>query len=83
MRIILLFLLISPLFLNADIKSTSGEIEFDVQSDQQAELTLNSTGLGIGTSPSGNLHVNGNSILSDQVYIGEATGSSNLNINGY
>lgn len=82
MKTLILLFIFTSFTLSADIKSTSGEIKFDVQSDQQAELTLNSTGLGIGTSPSGNLHVNGNSILSKQVYIGEATGSSNLNVNG-
>lgn len=66
----------------ADVKSTTGQIKFDTQSDNQAEMTLNSTGLGIGVSPSANLHVNGNSIISDQLFVGGSSGSSNLNVNG-
>lgn len=68
--------------LMADIKSTTGQIKFDTQMDNQAEMTLNSTGLGIGITPSTNLHVNGNSIISDQLFVGGSSGSSNLNVNG-
>lgn len=50
--------------------------------DNQAEMTLNNTGLGIGITPSANLHVNGNAIVTGQVFIGGSSGSSNLNING-
>jgi len=45
-------------------------------------MTLNSTGLGIGTAPSANLHVNGNAIISEQLFVGGSSGSSNLNVNG-
>jgi len=45
-------------------------------------MTLNSTGLGIGTSPSTNLHVAGNAIVSEQLFVGGNSGSSNLNVSG-
>ena len=65
-----------------DIKSRSGNIKFYSQEDNQPEMTLNSTGLGIGISPTSNLHINGNAIISDQLFIGGNSGSSNLNVNG-
>lgn len=77
---ITLFLLTSFTF--SDVKSTSGSIKFDIQSDNQEEMTLNETGLGIGTSPSANLHVNGNAIVPNQLFVGGSEGSSNLNISG-
>lgn len=79
-------LLISLLFLTsaltADIKSTKGHINFDIQADNQPEIILNDTGLGIGITPSTKLHVSGNAILNEQVFVGGNSGSSNLNING-
>lgn len=81
MRTAILFLALA-LNANADIKSTTGQISIDVQNDSQPEVIINDTGVGIATSPSSNLHVQGNTILSNQVYIGSATGSSNLNVNG-
>ena len=68
--------------LMADVISSTGQIKFDIQMDNQAEMTLNSTGLGIGTTPSSNLYVNGNAIITDQVFVGGSSGSSNLNVNG-
>lgn len=65
-----------------DIKSTNGTINFDAQADGQSDMTLNNTGLGIGIAPSSNLHVNGNTIISDQLFVGGSSGASNLNING-
>lgn len=78
--IILFILLACTCF--ADVKSTNGTIKFDIQMNNQAEMTLNGTGLGIGMAPSANLHVNGNAIISDQIFIGGSSGSSNLNVNG-
>ena len=66
----------------ANVKSTTGQIKFDTQSDDQAEMTLDSTGLGIGIASSTNLHVNGNAIVSDQLFLGGSSGSSILNVNG-
>jgi len=66
----------------SDIKSTNGAIKFDTEADDQAEMVLNETGLGIGITPTANLHVNGNAIVSEQLFVGGSSGSSNLNING-
>lgn len=64
------------------IESTTGSIGFDVDNDQQVEMTLNATGLGIFTNPSANLNVAGNAFFSEQLFIGGDSGSSNLNIHG-
>lgn len=77
---ILFFVFSSASF--ADVISTTGQIKFDTQSDNQAEMTLNATGLGIGISPSTNLHVNGNAVVSNRLFVGGSSGSSNLNVNG-
>jgi hypothetical protein len=77
---IILLILMSSLM--ADVKSTTGQIKFDTQSDNQSEMTLNGTGLGIGVTPSANLHVKGNAIISSKVFVGGSSGSSNLNVNG-
>lgn len=66
----------------ADVKSSNGTIKFDAESDNQAEMTLNATGLGIGVLPSTNLHIQGNAIVSSQLFIGNNSGSSNLNLHG-
>ena len=80
MRVLIFFMIISSL--GADIKSTNGSIGFDVDSDGQREVTLNQIGLGIGISPSTNLHVNGNASVSEKLFIGTSTGQSNLNLSG-
>ena len=82
MRLVYLLFLISVSALSADVKGTTGQIKFDTQMDNQAEMTLNSTGLGIGIIPSTNLHVNGNALVSNQIFVGGSSGSSNLNVNG-
>lgn len=66
----------------ADVKGLNGQIGFDPQSDDQADMILNSTGLGIGTIPSDNLHVHGNAIITEQLFIGSQAGSANLNLEG-
>lgn len=74
--------LLNIVMLDAAIKSTSGNISFK-PTNTEVKMTLNSTGLGIGvTSPSANLHIAGNSIISTTLSIGSSNGSSNLNING-
>ena len=40
--------------LQADVRSTNGTLNFDTQSDENAEMVLNSTGLGIGITPTAN-----------------------------
>jgi len=82
MRLYLIFLLLLPTASFTDVVSTKGQIKFDIQLDGQAEMTLNSIGLGIGISPSANLHINGNAMVSEKIFIGNTAGSSNLNVNG-
>lgn len=64
------------------MKSTNGIIRFDSNSDNQAEMILNQTGLGIGVTATANLEVNGNVVITDQLYIGGTSGTANLNIQG-
>ena len=80
MKYLSYLLFISTCF--SDIQSTNGKIRFNIQIGGQAEMILNSTGLGIGMLPSANLSVAGNAIVSDQLFIGGENGSSNLNVNG-
>lgn len=81
-KILLLTLLVIPLSLKADVKSLGGTIQFDSNSDSNAEMTLNTTGLGIGVTPSTNLEVSGNAIITEQLFLGSSTGSSNFNLHG-
>ena len=77
-----LFLFMSQLAFGT-IKSTSGTIEFDVNSDGVKEAILNSTGLGIGVTPSTNLEVSGNAIVTGNLVIGASTGSNSaLQVHG-
>jgi hypothetical protein len=66
--------------------STTGQLYFDPQEQGSAHaMALNSTGLGLGTSsPSANLHLLGNAIISQQLMIGTvpSTTNSNLHLNG-
>ena len=74
----------------SDIKSTSGQIKFDINNDGQAEAILNSNGLGLGsTTPSSNLSINGsvsysihqvssNQMLGDHSIVLANTSSDNL-----
>jgi hypothetical protein len=71
------------LALQADIKSTTGYINYDLNSDGSSELTLNANGLGVFVSnPSQRLEVSGNALISGNVMIGGGTGVSTLNVNG-
>lgn len=73
------FLILLPLY--TDIKSTDGTLGFDVESDGDRELILNTTGLGVGITPSSNLHVQGNAVVK-QIDVGGTSGSSNFNLHG-
>ena len=66
----------------SEVKSTTGQILFDVNGDTVGEAFLNSTGLGLGVTPASNLHVMGNAIISQNLSIGGVSGSSNLNLHG-
>jgi len=65
-----IFFAIFPLALFSDVRSTSGLIKFDSNSDSSAEMQLNSTGLGIGVTPAANLHVSGNAVVTDSLLLG-------------
>jgi hypothetical protein len=68
----------------ANVVSTTGNLLFDINSDDRSEATLNQNGFGLGTVPSqANLQVQGNAIITTQLNIGSnTTGTSNLNISG-
>ena len=66
----------------SDVKSTTGNINFDRNNDSQPDMILNSTGLGIGTTPSTKLHVSGNANITNELQIGSTSGSANLVLNG-
>ena len=80
---IVIFLLIG-VQLYADLDSISGNINFDSDNNGITEVTINADGLGISISaPSANLHVSGNSIITNNLSIGSSTSSnSTLNIYG-
>lgn len=80
--VVLFLLLVLPVSLAA-IKSNSGNISFDANSDGSYDAVLSSSGLGLFTvSPQSNLHVEGNAVVSEKINIGANSGSSNLNISG-
>lgn len=64
------------------MKGFEGYISFDSDSDGSEEMRLNQTGLGVGISPSANLHVNGNMLVTEKLNIGGASGSANFNMQG-
>lgn len=66
----------------ADVKGLDGNIGFDVDSNGTKEMRLNATGLGIGTNPSSNLHINGNVVISQKIGIGTTNATANLSLQG-
>jgi hypothetical protein len=83
MRFIFLFVLFSIIEKGySDVFSTTGEIKFMTEDTVSAKLT--SVGLGIGNlSPSANLHVAGNALITKSLSIGgENSAQSNLMVNG-
>lgn len=77
-----IFLLFLHIACFADVKGADGSIRFDADSNAPAEMILNSTGLGIGISPSTNLQVQGNAIISGQLAIGSSSSTANLELSG-
>ena len=66
-----------------DVRSTTGILNFDANSDNNPEMILNSTGLGVGVVPSCNLHVAGNMIVANSLSVGGQNASgSNIHITG-
>ena len=81
-RPIAFVLLFAPLAFS-DIKSSTGNILFDTNADGSGELTINTTGLGVGTSsPSTILHVLGNAYMNGNMGIGTSSPLSSLEISG-
>lgn len=83
----LTFLLVAMLmpWVLGDVTSITGNIVFDSNSDNQAEMTLTTNGLGIGTNlPTEKLIVMGNAIMMGNVIVGGTTNDSKslLHING-
>lgn len=81
----LTFIGISVNQIQADVVSNTGNLHFDSNYDYEYEMVLNTNGLGIGTTPSSNLHVSGNAILdSGQLIIGGSSsiGGSTLEVQG-
>jgi len=70
----------------AAIKSITGTIDFDSNNDGIHEASLTTTGLAIGpnTTPSTNLDIQGNAIISNSLIIGGTNNTSNstLHIHG-
>ena len=66
----------------AAIRSTTGTIDFDSNNDGMHEASLTTTGLAIGPNltPSTNLHVQGNSIISESLVIGSVSNSSSSTV---
>ena len=82
-RILILFYLsLQPIVLFSDVRSLTGIIQFDSNGDTYNEMSLTTTGLGIGVTPASNLHVQGNAIITGKLDVGGQGGSSNLNIFG-
>jgi hypothetical protein len=76
-------LIFLPLCSWAAVTSTTNKIDFDVNADQTAEMTLNATGLGIGGQASANLQVMGNAIISNKLAVGSSNApSANLTLTG-
>ena len=70
-------------FIRADVKSLTGQIKFDTNSNGTSEAILDSNGLQIGAvTGTANLNLAGNAIVTTQLSIGENTSLSNLHING-
>lgn len=80
--LILYFLLLPYIIAQANVQSTTGTINFDADNDTNYDMVLNTDGLGIGTTPSSNLHVSGNAIISSKFSIGTNSSNSTVHING-
>ena len=62
---------------SAEVKSLDGTIKFDANFDGAPEAILNGTGFGLGTTtPSANLHVAGNAIVTGSMVVGSTSNSS-------
>lgn len=86
-----IFLILQQCSLFSDIIGSQDSLKFKVESQGEAVMTLNSNGLGLGTSPSANLHVKGslaynyqvvssNTLLSGNSYILVDTSGDNISL---
>lgn len=77
-----LFFVVICLHLHADVKGLDGNIKFLPSLNGPKQMHLNSTGLAIGSnlSPSANLHVSGNGIVTQKVTVGGSQNASNSNL---
>ena len=67
----------------ADVKgNSSGTLNFHIDNSGNAKAVLNSTGLGIGTVPSANLHVMGNAQFENFLGLGTISPRSTLEVSG-
>lgn len=66
----------------AEVKSTTGTIDFYPLETGPVRMSLTSQGLGIGGVPAANLSVHGNAIITGSLSLGSASSTSNLNIGG-
>lgn len=84
MRFIILFLLLMNSLWAESVKSLTGNIVLDINNDGTSEVHLNSLGLAIGTglSPSANLHLQGNGIITNDLVVGATAGNSTLEVAG-
>ena len=65
----------------AEVRSTNGTINFDANFDGAPEAVLNSTGFGLGTTtPSTNLHLSGNALVSGTMVVGGTSNASGCNL---
>lgn len=83
-RIILSFCLLLATLQAESIRSTTGNILFDINNDGSSEAHLNSDGLAVGSalSPSTNLHVTGSTIVTGDLVIGGTAGNSTIEVQG-
>lgn len=80
---ITLWLLCLPTFLAADIISHTGSINFKSRMEGGVDMTLTQTGLGVGVTPSSNLDIQGNALISGQTTFGAGLSQhSTLNLHG-
>lgn len=78
---VLIILLIMHYFGFSAIKSSTGNLYFDVNSNNNIEMSLSSNGLLIGSGvASANLEVTGNGIVSKRVSVGTSSVSSSANM---
>jgi hypothetical protein len=74
-----LFFVVGTVQLSATIKSTTGNIHFDSDylNNNGNEMTLSSDGLSVGTTtPMANLHISGNTIVSNNLSIGSSSSAT-------